>query len=114
MSEEILKEIEENSQKLLNLCKLSKRKLTEDKIKKIKKLLQQKIDVNVRDSCAYTPLHWAAWNGHIEVVMLLIENGADVHAVNNDKCSSLFGCSKWPYRNSEADDRGESRCTCWE
>jgi ankyrin repeat protein len=37
-------------------------------------------DVNVRGADGRTPLHWAARNGHVEVLRTLAELGADVHA----------------------------------
>ena len=33
-----------------------------------------------RDSDGGTPLHCAAWKGHVEAVRLLLDAGADVHA----------------------------------
>jgi ankyrin repeat protein len=33
--------------------------------------------VNVRNEQGNTPLHWAALNGHLEVVKALVSNGAD-------------------------------------
>ena len=36
------------------------------------------------DEYGWTALHWAALNGHKEVVQLLISNGADVNAKNSD------------------------------
>jgi ankyrin repeat protein len=29
-------------------------------------------------------LRWSAKNGHIDVVKFLVENGADIHAMNNE------------------------------
>jgi len=45
-------------------------------------LLAQGADVNGRapDQSRQTPLHSAAWNGDLAMVMLLVESGADVHA----------------------------------
>ena len=40
--------------------------------------------VNARDSDASTPLHCAAWKGHVEVVTLLLESGADIQAKNEN------------------------------
>ena len=36
-----------------------------------------------------SPLHHAAWNGHKEIVELLIVNGADVNAKDNYKSTPL-------------------------
>src|SRR5262249_799255 len=37
-------------------------------------------DVNGRDDLGATPLHDAAWNGHVEVAAFLLDRGADVKA----------------------------------
>ena len=48
----------------------------------VKRLLSiRNINVNVKnDVSGSTPLHWAAANGHVEIVRLLLQNGADVNA----------------------------------
>jgi hypothetical protein len=40
--------------------------------------------VGARDGFRYTPLHWAAVQGHWDVVEALVEGGADVNAVGGD------------------------------
>lgn len=36
--------------------------------------------VGARDADQSTPLHWAAWKGHVEIIEVLLDAGADVHA----------------------------------
>jgi ankyrin repeat protein len=33
--------------------------------------------INTKNDQGNTPLHWAALNGHLEVVQILVKNGAD-------------------------------------
>ena len=47
-----------------------------------KELIDLGIEINARGDLGHTPLHEAASNGHIGLVKLLVENGADVHALN--------------------------------
>src|SRR5437879_7404602 len=47
--------------------------------------LRKGADVNARDSRVWTPLMRAAGNGHVEIVKLLIEHGADVNVRDTDK-----------------------------
>uniref|UniRef100_A0AC34FSM0 ANK_REP_REGION domain-containing protein n=1 Tax=Panagrolaimus sp. ES5 TaxID=591445 RepID=A0AC34FSM0_9BILA len=50
-------------------------------------------DVNAKDSELWTPLHAAAFCGNNEIVKLLIENGADLLAVNSERNMAFELCS---------------------
>ncbi|PMD56795.1 ankyrin, partial [Hyaloscypha bicolor E] len=41
-----------------------------------------------------TPLYWASGNGHIDVVKLLLEKGADVNAAEQDGQTPLRWASE--------------------
>ncbi|WAR02807.1 ANR49-like protein [Mya arenaria] len=51
--------------------------------------------VSSRDSDGYTPLHRAAYNGHLDMIKLLLDNGADVLAETNDGWHPLHSASRW-------------------
>ena len=53
--------------------------IRENDINKIKKIFKEKIDINVKLHGCYTPLTYACKLGHIEIVRLLIANGANVN-----------------------------------
>jgi ankyrin repeat protein len=40
--------------------------------------------VNARQRDHYTPIHFSAGEGHLGIVKLLLERGADVHALNGE------------------------------
>ena len=46
------------------------------------------VKTDTRDAEGWTPLHWAAANGHIHVVKFLIEKGADVNRPNENDISA--------------------------
>jgi cytohesin len=48
-------------------------------IERVKLLISEDADVNVKDSDGLTPLHYAAREGHKEIVELLLAHGADVN-----------------------------------
>ncbi|MFC1636683.1 ankyrin repeat domain-containing protein [Planctomycetota bacterium] len=48
-------------------------------IERVKLLISEDADVNVKDSEGLTPLHYAAREGHKEIVELLLAHGADVN-----------------------------------
>ena len=51
---------------------------------RVRELLDAGADVNVRNAdkqrLQYTPLHWAAYYGHLEIAEILISRGADLDA----------------------------------
>jgi len=47
----------------------------------VKRHLQRGADVNATDIAFHTPLHYAAREGHTEIVKLLINSGADMNVV---------------------------------
>ena len=46
------------------------------------------------DNYGWTPLHWAAWNGRVEVVRMLIGAGADVNLKDNDGWAPLHRAAR--------------------
>jgi len=63
---------------------------------RIRELIQQGADVNVRDkrkwsTYGFTPLMWAAMEGHLTAVKLLLESGAEVDARDEqDRATALI------------------------
>lgn len=51
--------------------------------------------VHVKDKDAYTPLHRAAYNNHLGVVRILLENGADPEARTSEGWTVLHSASAW-------------------
>ncbi|XP_048651942.1 ankyrin repeat domain-containing protein 49 isoform X1 [Marmota marmota marmota] len=62
----------------------------------VQRLLSEKAtQVNTRDEDEYTPLHRAAYSGHLDIVRELVAQGADVHAVTVDGWTPLHSACKW-------------------
>ena len=61
---------------------------------RVRKLLDAGADVNVRNAdkqrLQYTPLHWAAHFGHLEIAELLISRGADLDAEDPAYSTPLY------------------------
>ncbi|WP_341811169.1 ankyrin repeat domain-containing protein [Wolbachia endosymbiont (group A) of Oxytorus armatus] len=47
-------------------------------------LVSRNANVNTRDKYSWTPLHWAAYKGHLEVAEFLVKKGADVNAASEN------------------------------
>jgi len=58
-------------------------------LKKIESLLKRGVNPNIRDKDGKTPLHNAAYLGHVAVAKLLLEHGADIHARDNANWTPL-------------------------
>ncbi|KAL6720990.1 hypothetical protein ACLMJK_000090 [Lecanora helva] len=67
------------------------RPLAERILLKYRKSLAKKVFplVNSRDRKRQTPLHVAARSGHFNLVQLLLENGADINAMDSEACMAL-------------------------
>ena len=63
-------------------------------IEAVRKYLTDSPDINAVDGkYGVTPLCWAAFGGHAEIIELLIESGADVNAKNRDSGTALHGAA---------------------
>jgi hypothetical protein len=63
-----------------------------DDLKEVKRIIKEgNTDINVRDSGedAYTAVHFAAWDGKVEILKYLIKAGADTDIVGNDGRTAL-------------------------
>jgi len=61
---------------------------------RVKALLADKSDVDIRDKDGWTPLHLAVANGHKEIVEVLLANKADMNAQNKEGLTPLHVVSK--------------------
>lgn len=47
-----------------------------------------------RDKFLQTPAHWAAWNGHADLLQLLLQHGADANSRDTRRCTPLYNAAK--------------------
>jgi len=52
------------------------------KVTTLKLLIDNKAEINCKEIYGWTPLHYAAYQGHIDFMKLLIEKGADLNIQN--------------------------------
>ena len=60
----------------------------------IRLLTYYKIDVDYKDKDNYTSLHFATLRGNLDIMKLLIKNGADVNSINKDGDTAFTPASK--------------------
>lgn len=70
-------------------------------IEKVQELINEKCDLNVRDSRRRTPLHTAYIMELYDIMKLLIKSRADVNAVDNDGNSVLHLMCMWGVKDTE-------------
>jgi len=51
--------------------------------------------VNCADKDGYTPLHRAAYEGHVEILQMLVSRGGDIHARTVDGWTPLHSAARW-------------------
>ena len=56
----------------------------------VKILITFHADVNAVDGHGRTPLFWAAFEGHEQILVLLMENGAEPNQRTDDNCTPLY------------------------
>jgi ankyrin repeat protein len=56
----------------------------------VRRLVEARADVNVRQGDGATALHWAAYNGDVSLALLLLEAGADIGAANRNGATPLW------------------------
>ena len=62
-----------------------------ERLQLAEKLLAEGADATLTDSYGYTPLHWAAVNGHVKMTeLLLLKTNADIDARNDRDLTPLF------------------------
>ena len=64
-------------------------------LKKVKRLIAKKTDLNVRNEDKDTALIWAAMFGSTEIAQALIQAGADIDAQNQYGCTALILAAKY-------------------
>ncbi|KAL8740218.1 MAG: hypothetical protein Q9190_007058 [Brigantiaea leucoxantha] len=62
-----------------------------------------RLDINLQNSSGNTPLHWAALNGHLEAVKMLVNAGADPSIKNATNHDAVY----------EAENNGKDEVVSW-
>lgn len=70
--------------------------------------------LNTRNAAGNTPLHWAALNGHLECVKVLVDAGADPTITNNAGHDAVYEAElndkrevvEWVLKESEGMEEG--------
>ncbi len=65
--------------------------IEQNNIQQLTYLFDHEIDVNSKDDSGSTPLHWAAYNGNVEIIALLIDRyGASIESRDNNGKTPLY------------------------
>ncbi len=78
-------------------------------LSEVKSLVEADIStVNLKDNAGNTPLHFAAIAGSVEIIELLLSNGADINSVNNQEKTPLHEsiANKQDYASKVLIERG--------
>ena len=62
--------------------------------------LSRRVDLGARGPHGFTALHWAAIEGHLGLVDLLLERGAPLEARDQNHGSTVLGTAVWVAKNS--------------
>lgn len=76
---------ENNNEQLFNLIRTNEPRDIEDLLKN-----NSNININQKNQHGSTPLILATYSGHLKIVKILIENGADINLTSNDKTTPLI------------------------
>ena len=94
-SQLLLLEVKSNA--LFNLLKLPVTKETQEQVNDL--INANPLLVYATDVDGYTPLHWAASEGHTEIAQALLDNGADIEA----RGSSGYTPLHWAAQNGQTE-----------
>lgn len=62
----------------------------------------KKIDINMKEERGgFTLIHYAAWRGHLEIVQLLIERGADLYIKDDGGDTPFFKAVSWAMKTND-------------
>ncbi|KAM3416273.1 hypothetical protein BST61_g7879 [Cercospora zeina] len=63
---------------------------TQDNPEHVQGLLELGAQIDTRDFCGWTPLHWCCWRGYLQNLITLLASGADIHARTHDGNAALM------------------------